>query len=867
MSENEKREEIEEIIEKKDQVSSVTQNDDNSMEFSFKGGLIFENMALVEEDKEPEAAEAAEETAEDERFEGDEFDLPETFKIDEKYNTPATPDTPTTIFKTYVPTFTGVDYRMKDDPRPRPKPEPKPEEKKDDATAEDSVDPIAELEVSAEEAVEVSVKGREEKAPGSLNVFKFADFEAEKEKAAESEIDKEKSEINKLLTPMRKPEPTPEPVAEPEPEPIPEPTPEPVPEKKTAKDYSIPDPGDDLRVVDYGKSREKPKYTRQDPEGVSNEPPAKGKKKRIGNSEFNSQAERDSFKDAFLDSAMSIKIRIVVMTVIAVLLFVYENFIVTASHNGLGDLGIFPEMYGTIDFIFASVMFLIAIPETARAFKYLTYGRVLPELSIVAAYITECIYTLAINSDIGETHPLYGLLFGIFAIVTVLSAHYRVNADFTAFKVVSKNMEKQILDKKLTRTLTEENMALDGAVDEYKSRTSRIFRAAFISDFFKRTGKVSENTFASIIPMLISFAIALICGVVIFFLKGGAEGGLVPGVSGFTLVFLLSLPSFAILIHKLPYYDAQLCALDEDSTLVGETSYRSFSSVDVIAFEDTDIFGVDDVNLRRVVLYGDSNNQMEKTMKQMNALFAPVGGPLDLIFKKTLLRQNHPAQDVVIEADGVSGLVDGARVMAGTEEYMLRHNIAIPELGGKREVGSDTTKLMYAAENGEVYAKFYIRYSFSEQFTMLLPSIKAEGIVPLIYTRDPNISNELLLALSAGSDSMRVMKKYYPKTEEDEKTYRRVSAELVTYGDNINAINVILLTKKYKKFSEQLSGTELYAATFTAAVAAVLSILGVSTIPVIVYSIWQLAWCVVLRLASKRAFPRAAATAEKEENN
>ena len=428
MSKDEKFEEIEEIIEKLDEVSSVTQNDDNSMEFSFKGGLIFENMAFAPEKKEPEAP-VAEEESTDEHFEGDEFNLPETFKIDEKYNTPATPDTPTTIFKTYVPTFTGVDYRMKDDPRPRPKPEPKPEEKKIDATAEDSIDPIAELEVSAEEAVEVSVKGKEEKAPGSLNVFKFADYEAEKEKTAESDIDKEKREINKLLTPIKKAEPTPEPVAEPEQEPTVEPTPEPAPAKKEAKDYSIPDPADELRVVDYGKNREKPKYTRQDPEGVSNEPPAKGKKKRIGASEFNSQAERDGFKDAFLDSSMSIKIRIAVMAVIAVLLFVYENFIVTVNHNGLADLGIFPDMYGTIDFIFASAMFLIAIPETARAFKYLSFGRVLPELSIVAAYVTECIYTIAINSDIGKTHPLYGLLFGIFSIVTVLSAHYRVNAD------------------------------------------------------------------------------------------------------------------------------------------------------------------------------------------------------------------------------------------------------------------------------------------------------------------------------------------------------------------------------------------------------------------------------------------------------
>ena len=171
-------------------------------------------------------------------------------------------------------------------------------------------------------------------------------------------------------------------------------------------------------------------------------------------------------------------------------------------------------------------------------------------------------------------------------------------------------------------------------------------------------------------------------------------------------------------------------------------------------------------------------------------------------------------------------------------------------------MGVDTTKVMYAAENGEVYAKFYIRYSFSEQFTMLLPAIKEAGIVPLIYTRDPNVSNELLKTLCAGSDSMRVMKKYHPISDDEYKIYRRISAEVVTYGNNINTINTVLLTKKYAEFAEHLSGTELYSTVFTAAVAAVLAITGVSAIPVIVYALWHVAWCLVLRIASKRAFPR-----------
>jgi hypothetical protein len=120
---------------------------------------------------------------------------------------------------------------------------------------------------------------------------------------------------------------------------------------------------------------------------------------------------------------------------------------------------------------------------------------------------------------------------------------------------------------------------------------------------------------------------------------------------------------------------------------------------------------------------------------------------------------------------------------------MIRHGVEIPEEQSDGKAPFDSTRIMYASKNGKLYAKFSIRYSFSEQFTMLLPSIKEEGIVPLIYTRDPNLSNELLRTLSAGSDSMRVMKKYDPISLDDSKIYGRISAELVTYGNTINTIN------------------------------------------------------------------------------
>lgn len=848
-----------------------------SVEYEFDGGLVFLDMTKEQssdgEGKKKSPAEAPTEKAPEkekpeEKTESapieDEFTIPDTFKIDEKYNTPPTPDTPTTIWRTYVPKFTDVSdtYRMQNDPRPRPRTEPKketaPEAEQVHVERTNTPDPTAELDEAHDEAVEVNVSGKDTDFSDSLNVFKFSQgTSATADPERERTVDDERRDINDLIASAKREEPMPEELDEEgddAEEVIFEVRPEP------PKTYTIPDPTDNLHVVDYGKSsRSSAKYVTPDPDGVSEEP-SKNEKRRLGRTEFNSQAERDSIKDAFLDSLMSVKIRGIAAMIIGLFLIIFENILVTTYQKELTTMGIYGGLIAIVDLFFAATMYVLALPEVVRSFKYLTHGRLIPELSLTAALAVDVFYTAVVVFAGEMSYPLYGFLFGTLAIATILSAYFRINADFTAFKVVSRNTEKHILDTKLTRTLTEENMALDGAIDEYKSRTARIFRAAFISDFFKRTSKVSENTMSTLISLAIAFGASLITGVVSYFVSYGDATG---AASGFALVFLLALPSFSVLIHKLPYFDAQNAALEEESTLVGETSYNDFSSVDVIAFDDTDIFGAEDVNLRRFMLYGDSEN-MERAMKQMSSLFAAVGGPLDIIFKKTLERRAHPASDITIEADGISGNVDGERIEAGTEEYMLRHNILIPDATGKREVGSDTTKIMYAAENGEVYAKFYIRYSFSEQFTMLLPALKAEGIVPLIYTRDPNISGELLKTLSAGSDCMRVMKKYDPISSDEGKLYRRVSAKLVTYGDKINAINMVLLTKKYKKFSERLSGTELYATAIGAALAIVLALCNMTTIPAVIFALWQISWCIVLRIASKNTFPKITGESENE---
>ena len=111
---------------------------------------------------------------------------------------------------------------------------------------------------------------------------------------------------------------------------------------------------------------------------------------------------------------------------------------------------------------------------------------------------------------------------------------------------------------------------------------------------------------------------------------------------------------------------------------------------------------------------------------------------------------------------------------------------------------------------------------------------------------------------------MRVVKIYKPIPAE-EKVYPRVSAKMVTFGDKLNVISMLLLSRKYKNFSERMSFTELCATATGLMLAIVLGAIGLSAVAVFVSMVWQVVWCVALHYMSVNAFLREARRRNDEE--
>jgi len=700
----------------------------------------------------------------DESIKLKEFSVPDKFVIEDgDKNAPAQQRIITGEFVPYVPRFTGAAEKLNSALA-------RADKKRDnDEVAEDNspIDPTAEIYTEDDgesPAVAVNVKtltpADELGSESSSKVFKFLENEIPDERVEEI-IDEEPPAADEPITPANEVVEVEEPVAEQE------------PEADEPHELYIPDPPAPSAVVNYVSAApiEKRRVLFDAPDGVGDLPCEKAR------AEFTSYPERDSFKDKFLDSLISERIRFFAALIISLLLLGFET--VCAFGIKLPTVT-FASSFGTpalFDIPFVICLYLAAIPEIVSSFKAIISGIMPPEIFITTSFFVVLGYDVVCAFSSKEKYPLFGMIFAVSVLAAIGATYFKKNADFKAFKLVSENAEKRVIDNKFTRTLEEENAALDGVIGEHKSKIARTFRTAFVSDFFTNTRKPSENTRNVLIILASVLGGAIVTGVIAYFIPGGP----IAAMSAFSLVFLLGCPAMSIMSHKLPYFYSMSENVAARSAAMGESMLNEYSEIDVITFEDTEVFGEEDVTLQRIMLFGNSEN-LTKALCQMSALFMNVGGPLDKLFANSLDRKPTPADNTYIEKDGVSGEIDGHTVLAGSLEYIISKGAVIPEGDTGTEQIPETTRIMYASEDGKVYAKFYVRYSFSEDFSCLLPVLIDEGIKPLVYTRDPNVTGDVVKTLTHGADRIRVLKRT-TSPEGDDLLYRKVSAGLVSYGD------------------------------------------------------------------------------------
>ena len=612
--------------------------------------------------------------------------------------------------------------------------------------------------------------------------------------------------------------------------------------------YDIPDP-EEPSIKEEREHRLQDDYDFEKSQSYGKQKRSAARREERRKSEFVVYAQKDSFISKLYDKLLSVKLRLIFSSVFFALLLLYENLQIFGV-----DIVAFlrlDRVYGgevLMDTQFIVAMFLIAIPETVNAFGYLSRGRVTLELLVPLSAVYSIAYNVFAYFSDAEMH-LLALPAAFVFLCAVIATYMDQKSKIAAFELVSREGEKLALEKIRTKNTEREKLALDGAVDEFSSSIACDRRTGFIDNFFARWRKNAEdhrgNAYFIAGVIIVSVIAALAASL--------TENGLVGAVSAMYVSFVMLCPALFVVCHKITHFFAVKSGARTGSIAVGEKALLDYSSADVMTFEDTEVIGQNDVKMKRIMLYG-AGARLDKALYYLSAVFGETGGPLSSVFKRAFKDVSiSPSVDMLSVGEyGFDAKVDGMKVYVGTLSYMHLKGVMIPEDDYVPEPADrDRTGFLFLAENGVLYAKVCIKYSLNKEFVKVLKAFGENGIVALVKTFDPNITDVLFASLCGSRNAVRVLRKTGRDMYRD--NYKAsLNSGFFSSSGKIALAKGLVSSKKYRRFYNIFRTVLLWVGAICSVAAVLASVFGVIfKLYSLAYFAWELVTVSVFAIAAR----------------
>ncbi len=454
--------------------------------------------------------------------------------------------------------------------------------------------------------------------------------------------------------------------------------------------------------------------------------------------EFTYQRQREDITADYSKLGRSSLIKLIATVLTAVLLFAVEGLPAFGAHMpAFLDVARYPVVFSMVTLQLMWLCSAVSYKEIANGF-----------LSILSAKFTSgsmlCIMVLVaticgvINCTLGSAGQTYHFSAVFMALLIRVFDYLDVRRETFSFEVASSAQSK----KYVAATVPSDEAADIEGLEDYTGEDALVLRTekcTFVENYFARTERRSERDIAMnkyLLPVLA--ATALISLIAVFATGKGAANAF----GAFNLAFAVGVPVLTILSASYPLYKAAKKLYRKESAIIGETSVEEYAGTTMICFDDADAFPSYGVALENLRIYGSAD--IETIIEQMGAVFSKLGGPLKSVF--ALMTSDCPRPykvkiDGMFE-NGIKATVDGRPLHVGSVEFMRDNGFKV--LDSSNEIGGKHFSTMFLAENGELRAKFYIRYTLDGGFESIIKKLARRGISSVILTGDSNINDELL---------------------------------------------------------------------------------------------------------------------------
>ncbi|MBQ8566318.1 MAG: hypothetical protein IJ445_01885 [Clostridia bacterium] len=459
--------------------------------------------------------------------------------------------------------------------------------------------------------------------------------------------------------------------------------------------------------------------------------------------EYTDRQQRKEIIGMYKYARKSIKIKIIIASVLTLLLMFVENVNVFS-----------PALYELIDipshpyiFFFADIVIFLGC--MACAYEQLYYGGKailakdhIPESISVYACFVAFIYSLItlIFVPFGYQQYLYNFPVALICLLSLIYSYINVVREKYGFSVISSKDTKFVVNK----------VSGDEAEVEYEAFTTtgdgitgnvnivKIDKANFVKGYFSKT-----NQPANVKTIVDAYALAALAAPLVLFVIAVIRGYLLTDVLAIWYKgFLLAVPVGFLFTYSVPFLLGNKKLFNDEVAIIGEETIEEFSDVKVVSVVDTTAFPPYNVKLKNLKIYNDFD--MEKVLYYASCGFSVVGGPLEAVFDSATREAMQKSKRSKFICSGRSYFcvkIDNDTLIFADRYGMASQGIEVP---AENEDYGEEVSIMYMACNGTLCAKIYVQYLIDEEFAHIVRTLNKHGTSVMIRTFDPNLNNEII---------------------------------------------------------------------------------------------------------------------------
>ncbi len=265
-------------------------------------------------------------------------------------------------------------------------------------------------------------------------------------------------------------------------------------------------------------------------------------------------------------------------------------------------------------------------------------------------------------------------------------------------------------------------------------------RSAFLSSYLNNAYEEDGGDCGAKFGVPITLGLSLVLSLALL-AAGRFDGGFWQWLSAF--VFMLCLSSFSVLLSmQLPMKKACRRMLRKGGFLVGWRAVDTFGRPDALVVDVADLYPDESMLLHGIKTF--SGMHIDAAILDAASLSIRAGGPLSMIFRRIIQNKEellHEVDSLVYEQGmGLSGWVDGRRVLVGNRRLLQNHGVDVPSSDYEARYAKNGRRLVYLSTAGELSAMFVVSYLPDESIGDALHELCRAKVTLLVRSNDPNIT-------------------------------------------------------------------------------------------------------------------------------